>query len=341
MLQDRRSNLAEGRNMMSSVGHGYETTVARPGVGSDLRAARERLGWTLPAISEKLRIRLPFLEAIEDGRIGELPGNAYAVGFLRMYASAVGLDADEISRRFRAEAADVNRKTELAFPAPVPERGVPAGAVVLLGVVVVVLAYAGWYRFSGDRRATVEQIQPVPDRLATLAPVTPPAPVPAAPARPVTPPSPAVTDTAPVPRPVIPTPILVPIPPIPVAAAPSTPAPVVSPDGTRIVLRAKSEAWVQISDKQGNVVLNRTFRAGETWPVPPKQALFLTVGNAGGTELLVDGVVAPSLGADGVVRRNLPLDADQVRDGKLAVTAPTVPTPPPGAPARPPAPRQP
>jgi len=380
MLQDRRSNLAEGRSMMSTIGQGYETGMGRSGVGNDLRAARERLGWTLPAISEKLRIRLPFLEAIEEGRINELPGNAYAVGFLRMYASAVGLDADEISRRFRAEAADVNRKTELAFPAPVPERGVPAGAVVLLGVVVVVLAYAGWYRFSGDRRPVAEQVQPVPDRLAPLAPmvvVQQPAPVPPSPAASATlPPSvppaashsqpsapaltgkPAQTPPAPPPvpmpdsvviaKPVIPTPILVPIPPVASPAAPVASATPVSPplppqpSGTRIVLRAKAEAWVQVNDNKGNVVLNRTFRAGETWPVPPKQVLFLTVGNAGATEVLVDGVVTPSLGGDGAVRRNLSLDPDQVKDGKLALVPPTptpasaqTPAPTPAPPTRP------
>jgi cytoskeleton protein RodZ len=59
----------------------------------------------------------------------------------------------------------------------------------------------------------------------------------------------------------------------------------------------------------------------------------LTLGNAGGTELLVDGQVTPSLGIDGAVRRDIPLDADQLRDGKLAV-------PPPVA-AKLPAPKQP
>ena len=49
--------------------------------GAELAAARERLGWTLPDIAAHLRIRLPYLEAIEDGRIADLPGNAYAVGF--------------------------------------------------------------------------------------------------------------------------------------------------------------------------------------------------------------------------------------------------------------------
>ncbi len=84
-------------------------------VGAELRAARLRLGWALPDVAQELRIRLPFLEAIEDGRVGDLPGAAYAVGFVRTYAGALGLDPDEVSRRFRAEAHEVNRKPELTF----------------------------------------------------------------------------------------------------------------------------------------------------------------------------------------------------------------------------------
>jgi len=105
-------------------------------VGAELRAARLRLGWALPDVAATLRIRLPFLQAIEDGRIADLPGNAYALGFLRSYAASLGLDASEVARRFRAEAREVNQKTELTFPAPVPDRGVPAGAVVLLGALL-------------------------------------------------------------------------------------------------------------------------------------------------------------------------------------------------------------
>ena len=81
-------------------------------------------------------------------------------------------------------------------------------------------------------------------------------------------------------------------------AAPSaisivTPTPVVpaSPDGSRITLRARSDAWVQVRDRSGPVLLNRVMRSGETWAVPAKGQLLLTTGNAGGTELLVDGCV--------------------------------------------------
>ncbi len=294
------------------------------GVGGDLRLARERLGWTLPSIAAQLRIRLPYLEAIEEGRLGDLPGNAYAVGFLRTYAGAVGLDPDEISRRFKAEAADVNRKTELSFPAPVPERGVPAGAVVLVGLVLVAGAYAGWYRLSGTNAPPAEVVQAIPERLAPLVP-PPSSKAPGPAATPTTAASVPVVVPPPPPAPLL-VPTISPLTISPPAAA--TPASPPAQDGGRMVVRAKAEAWVQVRDKAGPVVFNRTMRAGETWPIPNKPGLLLTVGNAGGTELLVDGIATASLGAEGVVRRDLPLDVDQVRDGKLAAASPNSQTPP-------------
>ncbi len=289
-------------------------------VGAELREARLRLGWDLPDVAASLRIRLPFLEAIEDGRVGALPGNAYAVGFVRTYATMLGLDAEEISRRFRAEAQEVNRKTELSFPAPVPQRGVPAGAVVLLGLVIAVGAYIGWYRYSGSDEARQEQgAPPVPDRLAALAPQSPqvasilpstnplpPAPPSAAAA------SSAMSAAAPVPAPAAPAPAAAPVR-VPVQIAPPAPLPPAPPVSTRVVLHAKSGGWVQVRERQGQVLLNRVLRAGETWPVPMKPQLLLTTSNAGGMELLVDGVAAAPLGALGTMKRDIPLDPDVLK----------------------------
>jgi cytoskeleton protein RodZ len=180
VLQDRKANLLERRGFLSS----YDSEELRPHlaarVGADLRDARERLGWTLPAVAAHLRIRLPYLQALEEGRSNDLPGAAYAIGFLRTYAQALGLDPDEMARRFRAEAAEPNRKPELNLPVPVPSRGVPAGAVVLVGCVIAIGGYIAWYRISEHARPAVESVQPVPDRLASIA--TPQAPAAIAPA---------------------------------------------------------------------------------------------------------------------------------------------------------------
>jgi len=180
VLQDRRSKLVANRSMMSSALTEADTAPAAPRAGADLRAARDRLGWPIEDVAAALRIRQPHLEALEDGRIDLLPGNAYALGFLRTYAKTLGLDPDEIVRRFKAEASEVNRRTELAFPAPMPERGFPAGAVILLGVVLAIGAYAGWYRLSGQGRLPAETVAQIPHRLATLADqAVPPLPTPA------------------------------------------------------------------------------------------------------------------------------------------------------------------
>ena len=150
------------------------------GVGARLVAARERMGWTLPEVAATLRIREPHLRAIEAGHAAELPAPAYAIGFVRSYATLLGLDPDEIARRYRDELGGEHRNTDLQFPAPVPERGVPAGAVVLLGAVIAIGAYIGWYRLSAERPAPPPVVA-APDRLIAPAVVPPVAPAPAAP----------------------------------------------------------------------------------------------------------------------------------------------------------------
>jgi cytoskeleton protein RodZ len=89
----------------------------------------------------------------------------------------------------------------------------------------------------------------------------------------------------------------------------------------RIVLRANAESWVMVKDRAGAILLNRTMKPGETWPVPPRPDLLLTTGNAGGTDILLDGTAMPGLGGSGIVRRDLLLDADQIKDGKLVSAA--------------------
>lgn len=307
--------------MSSGDGEGGPASGAAR-VGAELRAARNRLGWTLPDVAATLRIRLPYLQAIEDGRIADLPGNTYAVGFLRTYASTLGLDAAEAARRFRAEAQEVNRKPELEFPAPVPQRGVPVGAVVLLGLLLTAGAYVAWYRMSGDTRTTAQVVPAVPDRLAPLADraappsnpspqvasILPPPPPAAAPAPSVRPASPvAVAPAAPMGDLPTPPPAPVPAAAIPPAAAAAAPM----PDVPHLLIRTTSDAWVQVRERQGAVLLSRLMRGGESWPVPRgTKLLLMTTGNAGGTELVVDGVAAPVLGPSGALRRDVPLDGD-------------------------------
>ena len=188
-------------------------------------------------------------------------------GFPADLCERSGLDPNEVARRFKAEAATVNQKTELTFPAPVPARGVPAGAVVLLGVVLAVGAYAGWYRLRA--RAGCR-----------------PRPAPGADAPGVRWPSrrcrrrPAADSQSP--------PRLRRRRPSPLGAAgrggtagsvdlaqfgggragSGAAARSRQSDQSRILLRANADAWVLVRDRAGPVLLNRILHAGETWEVP-------------------------------------------------------------------------
>jgi cytoskeleton protein RodZ len=72
-------------------------------IGAQLQQAREQRGLTLAAMSERTKIRVPILQAIERDDFQQLPGGIISRGFLKVYAREVGLDADAIARRFAAE----------------------------------------------------------------------------------------------------------------------------------------------------------------------------------------------------------------------------------------------
>ena len=87
-----------------------------PGASELLKTTRERAGQDLQTVAQVLRIRHVYLEAIEGGRFDELPGKTYVVGFVRAYAEYLGLDSEEVVKRFKDEIAGLEGKAELVFP---------------------------------------------------------------------------------------------------------------------------------------------------------------------------------------------------------------------------------
>ncbi len=312
-------------------------------LGEELRDARLALGLSIEDVSAQLRIRRVYLVALEEGRVRDLPSPAYAVGFVRNYAGALGLDPSDMVRRLRDAVAAAPRKTDLVFPEPVPERGFPTGVLVLVGAVIAIGAYVAWYNWAGTGQRSVDAVPPVPARLEpaartgeALRPAAP-APAPAA-----SPPTPGVITTTPsgvVPVPVLPVPTPVPVQVPPPAAAPTPPPP--PADQPRIVLRARAEIWTQVRDTRANqTLISRNLRAGESFTVPNREGLLLSVGNAALLEVLVDGQLSPVFGNTPGVRRDVPLVPERLRPAAAtppAATPGAAPAPPaaqPPAPAR-------
>ena len=292
-------------------------------LGEELRDARLALGLSIEDVAAELRIRRVYLVALEEGRVKDLPSPAYAIGFVRNYAGALGLDPAEMVRRLRDAVTTGPRKADLIFPEPVPERGFPTGVLVLAGAVVAIGAYVAWYNWAGTGDRSVDAVPPVPARLEPAA-RTGEALRPTAPA-----PAPGVAPSAPaavvVPALPVPTPVPVQLPtPAPPPAPPAPPA-----DQSRITLRAKSEIWTQVRDTRANqTLISRNLRAGESFVVPNREGLLLSVGNAALLEVMVDGQLSPNFGTTPGVRRDVPLVADQLRPRPAGATAPR-----PGGPA--------
>jgi transcriptional regulator with XRE-family HTH domain len=72
-------------------------------LGAYLRAERERRGLALRAISENTKVSLPLLEGLEADDISRWPGGIFRRAFVRAYAEAVGLDPDDIFKRFEQQ----------------------------------------------------------------------------------------------------------------------------------------------------------------------------------------------------------------------------------------------
>jgi cytoskeletal protein RodZ len=138
-------------------------------VGRMLRRHREERGIDLRQVAEVLCIRHPYLKAIEDGRIEELPGSTYAVGFVKAYSDHLGLDSDVVVERFKAEQQGLNSKTELVFPSPLPEGKVPSVAILVVAVILSVGAYTGWVYFSDDDKKSAEAVPPLPAAVEKMA----------------------------------------------------------------------------------------------------------------------------------------------------------------------------
>src|SRR5579884_526257 len=105
-------------------------------VGETLQERREELHLTLDDVADGLRIKSAYLAALERGRLEELPGQTYAIGFVRAYADYLGLDSEEMLSRFKAETAAFDTRPDLAFPVPLAERSLPGGAMLLVALIL-------------------------------------------------------------------------------------------------------------------------------------------------------------------------------------------------------------
>jgi cytoskeletal protein RodZ len=104
---------------------------------------RELRGLTRDEVTRTTKLAPGVIEALESGEAARIPPHVYVVGYLRAYAAAVGLDADEVVLRFQEAAAAPAGAPESARRVKRPLRRLVAlaalGAVVAAAVLWALL----------------------------------------------------------------------------------------------------------------------------------------------------------------------------------------------------------
>ena len=261
-----------------SVQAGGET---RCGIGTRLRAGREKKGFTILQAAEKLHVDAKILESLESEDFGALGAPVYVRGHLKHYAELVGEPAAQLLELYanstRAAQPDLTRIPKFE-PQSDPRRlTIPAMVVVggfaIAGAVWWVLSISKGHFGSGAAKTAVNQSTPqssgdgLPDTGTIPANTSQPVPAPVAPAV-----APAANSAPP--------------------AKPSPDTPPRPPKAAELTLRFASESWAEVYDASGERLFYDVGAADSVKTFKGTPPLRVVLGNAPGVAVEVNGRAA-------------------------------------------------
>lgn len=262
-------------------------------VGATLKAAREAQGLSLEQAAGRLRLMMRQLTAMEADDFSALGQPVFARGFVRNYARMLGLDAEALVSRMAStdlEEPNVVEHVPLEQPKPLLTSPWVLGAVAALVMLIAIpVALYVWLN-SGEEPAQVVPVHPItkPIRSAEVSP-----PVVVQPLQPKD--LPVAAEPAPAPT---------------APAAPTVPAPVSAPEPTpepalpdnadqtemaapvargTIKLDFEGDAWVEINEEGGRVLLHKLNLAGSSVTVTGTPPFSFVIGNAAQVRMTYNG----------------------------------------------------
>lgn len=274
----------------------------KPSPGLVLLTARERLGLSITDVARQLRLSTRQIEAIEADDYERLPGKTFLRGFIRNYAKLLQLDPEPllgINEPDLKSQSIVVPTSKIEFGGkprflpfsdhahrPLPKFAIAAAAVILLlswGVYELVQ----WLPTSSD----VEKVE-VAEEQTPISPSGENAPAPGfaqmQDGQPLSLPLPA-ENTGQTAASSVPTPSPAPVTstqPMPAGMAPMAPATappvgaVAEENAKRLEFVFEDEAWVQVKDKDGRILLSQLNPKGSRQTVQGVPPFGLIVGNA-------------------------------------------------------------
>ena len=262
--------------------------------GQLIREAREQAGVRLPSLAASLKVPAAKLEALENNDWSVFPDVVFTRALssaicrvlkidpapvLELLPKAPGQGLSKVNEGINAKVSGgaVPKKSgDFASSKPFPWMGVVVALVVAsAGVLFYPQLAARWKQHEADKPAArssnvagaMDSAEPV--ALGGSSNALPDANGAAAGAEPGAAAAPVV--------------------PAVMAPALESATPVATVDVPVLKLKAKQDSWVQVKDAAGNVVFEKTIKAGSEQDVIATPPLKVVVGNAGGLELLLRG----------------------------------------------------
>lgn len=262
-----------------------------------LKEARQSRELSLEEAAMALKLRMVYLEALESGDWSEMPGEVYALGFLKQYAAHLGVDVSDSVEKLKT--GDYKLTKPLTFPDPpiAPNR-----TWVIIAALAFIVLFILFNIFDGGEPE--QPVEPAPQQAMQfsemrLAPeIDTPVQEQEA-AEPSAVEAPLVPETKTVP-----------------GTAQETPS---APLHEYRLSAAGGDVWLQVStdpgeDEYAELIQEALLKDGESIVIRnPAASLQLTCGNAAALQIDVDGhtmAVAGSLGDEGKVLRDFRLTAE-------------------------------
>jgi cytoskeleton protein RodZ len=312
-------------------------------VGKICMDARVKKSLTQDQASAILKVKAKIIKDFENGDSIDLPGITYKVGFVRSYARLLGLEENFLVNEFKSSLQLVNYKQEYKFLKPEldSKNFLPIGAV--LSFVIAIIVYSGWYynEISKNPKVLLNQTADIKNEeqdytdnyiiveekkdLSNITlsenstknlkdlPIIQ---------------SQKFSDIDKIDQ----TKIIetnldndkkiindkkLEIKTINKKTNEMSALANVRDRSTEMVIKATGNSWVEIEDINGNTLMTRLMRSGETYVVPNKSGLTFNTGNAGALSLSHGNILIPALGEVGEIINARPLKVEAFQNKQI------------------------
>ena len=276
------------------------------GIGIALRDARIAHNLSLAEVSALLRIRESHLEAIELENFDQLPGNVYAIGFIRTYAQYLELNEGDLIMRFKAASVDPGI-ADMVFQEEEEAEQISGALKISLLVVGALVVYVLWLVAGAqDDEITVSTVVQTPiaqvdvqaSRAADAKASEADTPAPPGAASEAVPDAMgadiASTDSGAKDSALG----------LQSAAQVGLQAVDTTPEPSRVEIRATRRTWMRLENAQGRVLFSSVIDEGEGFELPDDMDYILATRDAGALTYFVNNQAVAPVGRRGQILTN-------------------------------------